>query len=64
MSSFLSHHVPYLQFTFQVLTGSLFNWKQFTFQVLSVHFSSCADKSEYKLDNHSAFGYDFKVILV
>ncbi|MCL4560710.1 MAG: hypothetical protein M1281_08865, partial [Chloroflexi bacterium] len=30
-------------FTFEVLGGSLFNWKEFTFEPLSVHFSSLAD---------------------
>ncbi|MDZ4159943.1 MAG: hypothetical protein U1B80_09145, partial [Anaerolineaceae bacterium] len=48
MSPFLSHHVPSVQFTFQVLNGSLFNWKWFTFEVLSVRFSSCADKNPQK----------------
>jgi len=33
-------------FSFQVFLGSLFNWKEFTFELLSVHFSTLADNQK------------------
>jgi hypothetical protein len=65
MRPFLLSHVPQEEFTFQVSTdiwpnfsGSLFNWIWFTFEVLSVHFSSSADiKSRFRCQSRRVVLY-------